>query len=260
MPSVLAIVSKAVFEKEAKIGGKLAGVGTVVPFDKYATKNKALNPAGDPDGAIFLVTVRPPDEALWLVGILETPTFDGTQWNAGKNTVPIRDIGGIRDQIQFTSGTGISAKKGALGMSLQTPRVLADADVVLLRAGAGGAPMAGKQKGGAAAHLNAHERGGPTPCLCRKCIDKAPETVTVGDGLVFVRDRAEGGNRFLWYWMPESLKKQKEAIRRAVESQLIARARNAVKKRRPNLDKVFTEEGDDSGDDDDDDDDYEDDE
>lgn len=250
MPSVLAIVSKAVFEKEAKIGGKLAGVGTVVPFDKYATKNKALNPAGEPDGAIFLVTVRPPDEALWLVGILESPTFDGTQWNAAKNTVPIRDIGGVRDQIQFASGAGISAKKGALGMSLQTPRVLADADVALLRAGAVGAPMAGAGKG--VAHLNAHERGGPTPCLCRKCIDKAPERVTVGD-LVLVRERAEGGKRFLWYWMPESLKKEKDAIRRAVESQLITRARDSVKKRRPNLDKVFTEEGDDDDADDDDD-------
>ncbi len=42
MPSVLAIVSKAVFDKDAKGGGKIAGVGDVVPFEKYAQATQAL--------------------------------------------------------------------------------------------------------------------------------------------------------------------------------------------------------------------------
>jgi hypothetical protein len=228
MPSVLAIVSKAVFERDAKIGGKLAGVGEVVPFDRYVSKNKGIAPAAE-GGAIFLVTVRPPDENLWLVGVLEAPTFDGESWKSAKNTIPITDISSIKDAIVFVTGTGISAKKGALGMSLQTPRVLADADVVLLRGGRSSA-----SKG----HLNAHERGGPTPCLCRKCIDSAPETVTVSD-LVLVRERAEAKGRFLWFWMPERLQSDREAIRRAVASRLFARKSSGRGRDAEDLDKVF---------------------
>lgn len=246
MPSVLAIVSKAVFDKDAKGGGKIAGVGDVVPFEKYVSKNKALAPAGEEGGALFLVTVRPPNEDLWLVGILESPSYDGTEWQAAKNTVPITDISAIRGQIRFTSGTGISAKKGALGMSLQTPRVLADADIALLRGSAGGAPMGLPTKG----HLNAHERSGVTPCLCKRCIDAAPETFRVGD-LELVRDRATGGGRFLWYWTPKSLESKREAIKRAVESRLISRTKSqGVGSRHENLDKVFAGGGDDDEDED----------
>jgi hypothetical protein len=50
--------------------------------------------------------------------------------------------------------------------------------------------------------------------------------VTVGS-LALVRDRADGGGRFIWYWLPEAIQKEKDAIRRAVESRLQARARHA---------------------------------
>ena len=46
----------------------------------------------------------------------------------------------LRKALKFLSGKGIEAKPGALGMSLQTPRGLTDADVTLLREAAGGAP------------------------------------------------------------------------------------------------------------------------
>jgi len=264
MASVLAIVSKAIFERDAKIGGKVADVGTVVPFERYASKNKALDPASG--GALFLVTVRPPDEKLWLVAILESPTFDGDEWKAKKNTVPITDITSIKGQIKFTSGVGISAKKGALGMSLQTPRILSDEDEALLRGG-GPAPAAaagakGSQVAGAAGaavkavssltgrgHLNAHEKGGPTPCLCRKCIDRSPERFTIpasadgSPGMTLFRDRAEGKQRFLWYWVPESLEGEREAVRRAVQAKLLARPTTTPSKDYQNLDKVFGGKG-----------------
>lgn len=243
MPSVMAIVSKAVFERDAKLGGRLAAPGDVVPFDRYVSKNKGLSPLAD-GGALFLVTVRPPDESLWLVAILESPTFDGENWIAPTNVAPVVDVTSLKDLVRFATGTGISAKKGALGMSLQTPRVLTDEDVALLRAAAGGpagAAAVPAEKG----HLNAHEPGEITPCLCRRCLPSAPDKVTVS-GLALARDRADGGGRFLWYWYPESLSAERDAMRRAVESRLTSRAREAPRREYDDLDAVL------AGDDEDD--------
>ncbi|MFZ5442427.1 MAG: TIGR02996 domain-containing protein [Myxococcota bacterium] len=130
MTDLLAIISKAVFEADSK-GAK---PGQVLPLDRYVSTNKALEPlrAG---GRLFLVTVRPPDEQLWLVGVLESPKHDGKAWVAKPNRQPITDISALRGKIRFTSNTGISATKGALGMSLQTPRQLTDADVALMLGG-----------------------------------------------------------------------------------------------------------------------------
>src|SRR5207253_1140115 len=129
--------------------------------------------------------------------------------------------------------TGISAKKGALGMSLQTPRTLTDGDVLLLRT-ATGAPPQKEEKG----HLNAHEDGSVTPCLCKKCLPNAPERIDV-EGLALIRDRADGGGRFVWYWFPESLAAQKDAIRRSVASRLQARARATQRRTFENLDTLL---------------------
>src|SRR5438874_2058210 len=131
MPSVLAIVSKAIFERDAKVGGKLPALGAVVPLDRYVSKNKGLAPLSE-GGALFLVTVRPPDEDLALV-----------------------------------------------------------------------------------------------------------------------RERAEGKGRFLWYWVPESLSGDAEAIRRAVESRLLSRANAMPRIARRNLDEALGGggDGDDDGDD-----------
>ncbi len=241
MPSVLAIVSKAIFERDARIGGKIAGVGDVVPMDRYVSKNKGLSPAGE-GGALFLVTVRPPDESLWLVAVLESPEFDGEQWVSSPNTAPIADIGPQKGQITFANGSGISAKKGALGMSLQTPRVLSDADVALLRAAAGAGPAL--PVAGAKGHLNAHEEGGAVPCLCRRCLAAAPETIVVG-GLELLRDRAEAKGRFLWYWYPRSLEAQRELVRRAVEGRMHARVKERTRREHDDLDATLGGAGED---------------
>lgn len=128
MSDLLAIVSKAVFEAD----NRNAAVGQVLAIDRYVSTNKALEPLRGGGGRLFLVTVRPPDEQLWLVAVLESPKHDGKAWVAKANTRPIANISALRGSIRFTSETGISATKGALGMSLQTPRQLTEEDVAMM--------------------------------------------------------------------------------------------------------------------------------
>src|SRR5262249_34216152 len=104
--------------------------------------NKALQPLAD-GGRIFLVTVRPPNEQLWLVGVLDEPRFDGSAWIAKPNRIAVTNITALRKSIRFESGKGISQDKGTLGMSLQTPRVLTPADAEqILASTTGAAPPA----------------------------------------------------------------------------------------------------------------------
>ncbi len=140
MASVLAIVSKAVF---AKMAPKSVKVGDLVETDRYTSQNKAFESLAD-GGAIFLVTVRSPDEDLWLVGIIENPEHDGEAWVGEANGTRITDVTKAIPKLRFATGAGLKAKKGALGMSLQTPRVLTDEDDALLRSLEGGAA---KKKG-----------------------------------------------------------------------------------------------------------------
>jgi hypothetical protein len=130
MSSVLAIVSKALFEK--MVPKKDVKLGVVVDTSQYVSSNKTFDGLKD-GGAIFLVTVRPPDEKLWLVGVLESPKKKGDTWVAAANEAPLTDITAAIKKLEFASGTGLKAKKGALGMSLQTPRALTDDDVKVLR-------------------------------------------------------------------------------------------------------------------------------
>lgn len=137
--NVLAVVSKAIFEKEARSGGKVLGEGSVWPTALYASQSPHLAPLAS-GGALFLVTVRPGDR-LWLVAILEAPKSVAKGWAAAANTTPIRDVTTSIPALRFASGKGVTAEPGKLGMSLQTPRVLTDADVALLR-GAPSTPAA----------------------------------------------------------------------------------------------------------------------
>ena len=103
MTSVMAIVSKAVFEKMV---GKAVNVGALVDTDRYASMPTVFEQLGKGD-AIFLITVRPPNEALWLVGILEAPTKQGTAWVGKPNTTPIRDVTPFVKRLTFVNGKGI---------------------------------------------------------------------------------------------------------------------------------------------------------
>ena len=142
MPSVMAILSKAFFEKELRVQDRVPREVDVVAVDRYLSKHKRLEPLAG-GGALFLVTVRPPDERLLLVAVLERPTFDGGQWRASRpNAVPVLDVSALRGELRFEGGKGITMEPGKLAMALQTPRVLDGADEALLREVAGGGPRA----------------------------------------------------------------------------------------------------------------------
>lgn len=154
MASVMAIVSKALFEKMVP---KDVALGTVVDIDRYVSSNKTFDGLAK-GGAIFMVTVRPPDEKLWLVAVLEKPKKKGDAWVAASNATPLTDVTAAIKKLELESGTGIKAKKGALGMSLQTPRALTAADEKLLRGLVGSAkPAKGKKAAAKPAKVTASD-------------------------------------------------------------------------------------------------------
>jgi hypothetical protein len=137
MPDILAIVSKAVFEKAAKG----LDIGDVWPTAVYASTHAALTSLAG-GGRLFLVTVRPQHE-LWLVGVLERPRASKGAWRAAANATPITDITELIPRIAFANGKGL-VRDAKLGMSLQTPRELAPATAALLVGAKPPAKNAGK--------------------------------------------------------------------------------------------------------------------
>lgn len=134
MASVLALVSKAVW----------AGLGTfqlgdVVGIDRYTSKHAAFAQLEDGD-SIVLVTVRP--KGLLLVAILDQPKRRGDALVGAGNRTPLAFIDAQLRKLQLADGKGITAPLDKLGMSLQTPRVLAAADIELLR---GAAPTSARR-------------------------------------------------------------------------------------------------------------------
>lgn len=226
MASVFAVVSKKVYETQARQDGKVLGLGQMWPTAKYASTHAALKPLNE-GGHIFLVTVRPPDEALWLVAILQNPKGVKDGWESAPNTIAITDITPLKGRIKFANGAGITAAKGKLGMSLQTPRALSDADAALLLGAAGtagvtvAAPTAATPAAQRVVQLNRHEPQTklPLPCLCSKCMAKSGERVEV-DGEAFVRRVATAKGRTLYFWMPEALVPTEKQVRIAVERRM----------------------------------------
>lgn len=129
MASVLALISKTVFSK--LLGHPVRyRLGDVIPLDRYTSKHAAFDQLADGD-SIFLVTVRP--KGLLVVAILDHPKRRGEALVGATNTTPLAFITDQLPAIRLADGKGITATLDKLGMSLQTPRVLADEDVVLLR-------------------------------------------------------------------------------------------------------------------------------
>lgn len=138
MPSVMAIISKSVFEKEHRLpNGKIADPGNVLPIDRYLSSQKRLNGLLE-GGDLFLMSVRPGD-VLWLVAILKGPTQQDSAWVAEPNVAKIGDVSHLLNRLRFDTGKGINAKPGRLGMSLQTPRTLTDEDAGMLQQASSGA-------------------------------------------------------------------------------------------------------------------------
>ncbi len=127
----MAIVSKSIFQKEARSTSGLLRIGETYQTSVYRSKSKGLV-ALDADSQLYLVTVRPND-VLWLVGVLAAPVHSENGWQAAINKVPITDITHLVSQIRFASDKGINRTPGRLAMSLQSPRTLGEADLSLLR-------------------------------------------------------------------------------------------------------------------------------
>jgi hypothetical protein len=218
MPDMLAIISKAVFEKEA------AGLkpGDVLPLDRYRSASRHLDPLKS-GGRLFLVTVRPPKEALWLVAVLEGLKFQDEEWRATANRVPIANITALIPKLRFESGKGITAAKGALGMSLQTPRTLAAEDIpLLLQASGSGSSTPPAPVEAGPINLTAHDPESPLPCLCKRCLPQAPERASKG-GMEFTRSKAETEGRALYYWLPGELLPKASEVSKSVLGALLAR-------------------------------------
>ena len=248
MADMMAIVSKAIFEKDAP----KAKPGDVLPMKFYRSANKQLERLSE-GGRLFLVTVRPPNEALWLVAVLESPEFDGDKWAAPPNRYPVTDLSASLDKLKFESGKGIAAKKGALGMSLQTPRVLIASDIAQLLGAAGEAPVRLRPQKGRPVNLTRHEADSPLPCLCVDCLGKAPESLEIGGALYF-RAATELFERILWFWVPAELKGKLPEVTQSVQSRLRGRiapypppADKSKKKPRPK--RPIGDDGDDDDDD-----------
>jgi uncharacterized protein (TIGR02996 family) len=129
----MALISKRFFETRFRVGGEeLPDLGDVVPVDRYLSTAARLDQLTEGD-ALFLVTVRPGD-ALWLVAILDSPQKHDDHWSGTPNQTPITDITHLIPSLQLGDGRGLTPKPGRLGMSLQTARFLAPADVTTLRA------------------------------------------------------------------------------------------------------------------------------
>ncbi len=119
---ILAIVSKAIFEREAKRGETKRGLGDVLDIDRYVSRGPALAPLRD-GATLVLVTVRPPTEDIWLVAILDDLSLTDDGYIAKKaNRIPLTDVTTLVKELLAEGGSPL--KPGKIAMSLQTPRSL----------------------------------------------------------------------------------------------------------------------------------------
>ena len=154
MPDMMVIVSKAVFDKDLPA----AKLGAVLPMKVYRSASKHLERLAA-DGRLFLVTVRPPNEALWLVAVLEDLKFDGSKWQARRNRYPVTDIGSLKSDAAVRVGEG---NLGGQGGARDVAADAAGAEPGGRRAAASGDRRAGGKAGapagaGAACRARRHE-------------------------------------------------------------------------------------------------------
>ena len=167
-----------------------------------------------------LVTIAPPDEHLWLVGIPRVTDVRRRELERdAEHDAHHGHHSAQRGTIRFENNSGISAKKGALGMSLQTP---ASSRRATSRSCAAGATGAGAGRARRAPQC-AHELYGPTPV-------PLPQVRGAGAGEGHHRQprsrpRARGGEgTFRLVLDAGELAADRATVLRAVESRLHARA------------------------------------
>ncbi len=135
MIDLMAIVSLPTFESV----GHAPELGTKLRLDRFVSTEPGLAPLAR-GGRLYIVTLRPPPEKLWLVGVLDQPTFDGTQWVATASEIPITDITELRSKLEFATGKGWTDWCESCQQTHwygATPRTLTVGDAALLDSVAG---------------------------------------------------------------------------------------------------------------------------
>lgn len=136
MGSVLAIVNKAMFERELSRAGikpssfppPSSSSSSDAPIltldiDRYISRGPGLAPLRD-GGTLVLVTVRRREasESVWLVAILERPKLTSDGYVSRRtNVAPLTDVTELMREFLQADG-GKLPVAGRLAMSLQTPR------------------------------------------------------------------------------------------------------------------------------------------
>jgi len=86
-----------------------------------------------PQNRLYLLTVRPPKFAVWLIAIYENVARRGGVWTSAiRNRTPIVDLTSIVADLRFESGNGLSVPARRRPQALQTPRVLTFWDLALI--------------------------------------------------------------------------------------------------------------------------------
>lgn len=71
-------------------------------------------------------------------------------------------------------------------------------------------------------NLTAHEPAAPLPCLCSRCLARAPESSSL-EGLHFRRLEVRAASRVLHAWYPVELEDEVPALRASMERRLTRR-------------------------------------
>jgi hypothetical protein len=131
--SILVSLSRSIYDRTARVAGRPATVGDVVPLTNHADWRPRLEGLSA-DGSLFVVTVRPPDNRLVLVAVLERPRHIDDRWEAPPNTAPVTDLRDVLPQLVFDTGKGLTVPPEKLAKALQKAQILTAADEALLRA------------------------------------------------------------------------------------------------------------------------------
>ncbi|MBI2898379.1 MAG: hypothetical protein HYY06_32815 [Deltaproteobacteria bacterium] len=129
-PAFLVLVGPRSFEgwcRQARLEGR---EGEVVPIDRWEGHLRPAERSRRVD--LFLATVRPDPERLWLVAALEGAARVKGRWVALANRAPIVDLGPVIPSFSFASGRGLRSRFAPLGERIGRVRVLSTGDVFQL--------------------------------------------------------------------------------------------------------------------------------
>jgi HNH endonuclease len=130
MLNMMAVVARPYFEAD----NADCTEGSVVRWRTYRADHSPLKRLRtDRKNRLYLVTVRPPRNVVWLVAVYENVAKKGGEWTSAiPNRTPIVDLTPVLGGLKFESGKGLKVPTAKRPQALQAPRVLTAADVALI--------------------------------------------------------------------------------------------------------------------------------